>query len=184
MIPIAAHMSNSPGFELLGPGTKDAEMQEVEYLFAGLEIRKTISMDFEGWRLVYTSVEAGKAGGRRGELRLRPTRTVESDDPKLESEEAFLESAFRLADASYTSLKVRKVVLENLRMVPTYGGRSPDRIFKCFAKRPTITFNRECATGVDEGTGERLLEDDESDEKDGHNDVVGETKNKHDERPT
>lgn len=159
-IPIAAHLCSPGAFELLGLDKEHGEMQEVEYLFAGLEIRKTISMEFEGWRLLYTSVEAGKAGGRRSELRLRPARTVESDDPKMETEEAFLAAAYKLADASYTPLGVRRVTLENVRMVPTYKEKRTDSIFKYFARRPKITFEgKRSSTEVEDETGEELSED-------------------------
>jgi hypothetical protein len=42
----------------------------VDYIFAGLEVRRAVATDFEGWRLVYTSIEAGQGGGRRAELAL------------------------------------------------------------------------------------------------------------------
>jgi hypothetical protein len=40
----------------------------VDYLFAGLEVRRAVAAAFDGWRLVYTSIEAGQGGGRRAEL--------------------------------------------------------------------------------------------------------------------
>jgi hypothetical protein len=172
-IPIAAHLCPPNAFELLGSDKKDTGMQDVDYLFAGLEIRKTVAMEFEGWRLLYTSVEAGKAGGRRGELRLRPARTVESDDPTLETEEAFLATAYKLADASYTPVKARRVMLKNVRMVPTYKEKRTDRIFRYFAKRPKITFEGEQSSKeVENETGEKLLDvnDAEAEENGGYDD--------------
>lgn len=171
MIPIASHMCKSPGFELLGIGKNDAETHDVEYLFAGLEIRKTIAMEFEGWRLLYTSVEAGKAGGRRGELRLRPARMSKGDDPSKETEAAYLESAFRLADGSYTATEVRRIIQDYIRTVPTAKGRNVDRDFKYFAKRPRITYEWEWDSGDEKG-GE-LLDNDierEADRKEGLDD--------------
>lgn len=94
-IPIARHLCQAPGLEILGGGEKGADTQDVEYLFTGLEIRKTVMMSYEGWRLHYTSIEAGRAGGRRGELRLLPVRVDESPSPATEEE--FLEAACRLA---------------------------------------------------------------------------------------
>lgn len=41
-------------------------------MFAGLEIRSTLYLDWKGWRLEYASIEAGLAGGRRSEIRLLP----------------------------------------------------------------------------------------------------------------
>lgn len=65
-----------------GPATEEATAEPVlspdgiptEYLFTGLEYRQTIDMVVEGWRAQYTTVEAGKAGGRWGELTLRMER--------------------------------------------------------------------------------------------------------------
>ncbi|KAI9817629.1 MAG: hypothetical protein M1832_004633 [Thelocarpon impressellum] len=48
----------------------DEDVTEVEYLFTGLEHRQTLDIVHEGWRAQYTSVEAGKTGGRRCELRV------------------------------------------------------------------------------------------------------------------
>ena len=151
-IPIASHLCKPPGFEILGTGKKDAKNHDVEYLFAGLEIRKSIAMEFDGWRLLYTSVEAGKAGGRRGELRLCPAR-VNKDvgEPSEETEAAFLESAFKLAGGSYTSTDVRKIVQDYIRMIPSSKGGSVDRGFKYFARRPRITH--------EEGWDERMEEE-------------------------
>lgn len=43
---------------------------EIEYLFAGLEFRSTLVFESEGLVLSYTSIECGKADGRRGEFSL------------------------------------------------------------------------------------------------------------------
>lgn len=162
-IPIAAHLCTKDAFKLLGPNQKDTDIQDVEYLFVGLEIRRTIATEFEGWRLLYTSVEAGKAGGRRGELRLRPARTVESDDPELETEEAFLETAFKLADASYTPIKARRVIDKLVKMVTTYmerDGVDSKRTFKYFGKRPTIVLEwQQRPLQLEDETGEELPDD-------------------------
>lgn len=97
-IPIAAHLCQGAGFELLGEGgaASTTDTRDVEYLFTGLEVRKTVMMDYKGWRLHYTSIEAGKAGGRRGELRLLPVRLGKTARPATEEE--FVEAACRLAD--------------------------------------------------------------------------------------
>ncbi|KAL1883376.1 hypothetical protein VTK73DRAFT_8943 [Phialemonium thermophilum] len=42
----------------------------IDYLFMGLEVRRTVSADYNGWRVVFTNIEAGQGGGRRGELTL------------------------------------------------------------------------------------------------------------------
>ena len=161
-IPISAHLCTKDAFQLLGSEKNDGDTQDVEYLFAGLEIRRTVAMEFKGWRLLYTSVEAGKAGGRRGELRLRPARVVESEDPGLETEKAFLETAFQLADASYSPVKSRRVREKLIRKVEMYKDRDvvdADRTFRYFAKRPTVSMEwRRGFKDLDEETGEELLD--------------------------
>lgn len=94
-IPIAAHLCPVRGFQFMGEGEEGADTQDVEYLFTGLEIRKTVMTFYEGWRLHYTSIEAGRAAGRRGELRLLPVRLDRSEVPA--TEEDFLDAACRLA---------------------------------------------------------------------------------------
>jgi hypothetical protein len=159
-VPIAAHLCTKDAFKLLGLGRNKTDVQDVEYLFAGLEIRKTISMEFEGWRLLYTSVEGGKAGGRRGELRLLPVRTVESENPKPETEEAFLEAAFKLADSSYTT-EASRVTEKLVKRLVTYKDRQgldANRTFKYFAKRPTILLEWEQRSSkLEEETGKEVL---------------------------
>lgn len=93
-IPIAAHLCQGPGLALLGGGA--AGSRDVEYLFTGLEVRKALIMEYDGWRLHYTSIEAGRAAGRRGELRLLPVRWAET---RSATEEEFQGAALRLAGA-------------------------------------------------------------------------------------
>jgi hypothetical protein len=64
--------------------TDDDEV-EVEYLFTGLDFRQQIELDYQGFRLRYIEIEAGKAGGRRRELVLvkddvRPERSASEND--------------------------------------------------------------------------------------------------------
>ena len=97
-IPIDSHLCRGPGLSLLGEveskGDKipKSNVGEVEYLFAGLEIRSTLSFEYRSWLLRYTSIEAGKAGGRRSELALRPSR-----DRKPAVEQDFIKMAYELA---------------------------------------------------------------------------------------
>lgn len=65
--------------------SESEDATEVEYLFAGLEYRNTISIPFRGWTLSYTSIEGGKAGGSRAELCLRPRRSDIAADSSLET---------------------------------------------------------------------------------------------------
>lgn len=100
MIPIDSHLTEDPGFELLGQ-QRTSIVHDVEYLFAGLEIHKTMVMGFDDWELEYTSIEAGRANGRRGELRLRPNMRGKRREAtgQLDNEEEFVKSAFKLVDA-------------------------------------------------------------------------------------
>jgi hypothetical protein len=110
IFPIASHLCKKPGFEILGLENMKNEMQEVEYLFTGLQLENGIEMDFEGWSLLYTSVEGGKAGGRRGELRLQAIRTKPSDYLADTSNTKFVDSAFRLANIEDIPLKPTRTV--------------------------------------------------------------------------
>ena len=51
-------------------GTNHDSLMTADYVFAGLEVRRSVAADYDGWRLVYTTVEAGQGGGRRAELTL------------------------------------------------------------------------------------------------------------------
>lgn len=94
-VPIAEHLIMERLSALQHEATKD-HMLDVEYLFTGLEVRKTVVMEYDGWPMHYTSIEAGKAGGRRGELRLLPVLAGYSEEP-IGSEE-FVRAACRLAE--------------------------------------------------------------------------------------
>jgi hypothetical protein len=99
-LPIATHLCNVPESEALRNQVE--EYISAEYIFGGLEYRSTLALDFNGWQLLYTSIEGGKADGRRGELSLRPRRVVDdiSDGKKSSTAwtEEFLEAAYRLVD--------------------------------------------------------------------------------------
>ncbi|PVH80198.1 hypothetical protein DL98DRAFT_515690 [Cadophora sp. DSE1049] len=151
-IPVDSHLCRGQGLSLLGEvdstGNKipTSNVREVEYLFAGLEIRSALSFDYRFWRLRYTSIEAGKAGGRRSELRLRP-----SHDRKPADEKDFINMAYELAsefgDRGNGNLvpeisKARRVEAdydpEIARKVPTDGSVSNRHQLKYFAKRITL----------------------------------------------
>lgn len=98
-LPIAKHLTRGPGFDLLrgadleSPGDQDIdEVRMVPYLFAGLESRKSMAFTYKNWRLCYTSIEAGKAGARRSELKLRSVR-----NGKAVEETQFVDMAYQLA---------------------------------------------------------------------------------------
>ncbi|KAI9732045.1 MAG: hypothetical protein M1818_007640 [Claussenomyces sp. TS43310] len=85
----------------------DSGSFDVEYLFAGLEYRTSFATSFKGWTLLYTSIEGGKANGRRSELSLRPQLNPQSgqrgkSDTVQSHEElssSFVNDAFSLIDA-------------------------------------------------------------------------------------
>jgi len=148
-LPISRHICHEPGFKLLNRKTwkmnkreREKDHHEVEYLFTGLQVRQTIIFEIQGWRLLYTSIEAGKAGGRRGELRLRP-----SMDGKVMTEEELREMAYKLAHM-LGDTGTEDHVLKETRRVPILDEK--DRLvrrfvtkeakanttFKYFGKRP------------------------------------------------
>ncbi|KAH7409633.1 mitochondrial inner-membrane-bound regulator-domain-containing protein [Cadophora sp. MPI-SDFR-AT-0126] len=148
-IPIESHLCRGQGLSLLGEvdskGNKipTSTVGEVEYLFAGLEIRSDLSFDYRSWRLRYTSIEAGKAGGRRSELRLCPYR-----DQKLADEKEFVNMAYELAsefgdqrtgDLVPETLKARSAEADDhpAKMLPTDGPVHNSHPFKYFANKIT-----------------------------------------------
>jgi hypothetical protein len=74
-----------------------AETQHVEYIFAGLEIHKRISLVWKGWRLCYSSIDAGRAGGCRSELRLLPIST-QPDSSQADFIKASIEIAHEIGE--------------------------------------------------------------------------------------
>lgn len=92
--PLSSHLIQEPGLKILGLSCHEhGDNCEVEYLFAGLEIRSTLTYIWRGWRVEYTSIRAGKSGGRRSELRMRPEKNGERV-----GEEEFVKHAYMLAD--------------------------------------------------------------------------------------
>lgn len=163
-IPIASYLCKDPGFEIFGSKNNDAATQDVEYLFAGLEIRKTLVFEFEGWRLLYTSIEAGKAGGRRGELTLRPIRRPQHGESGEEpTEHDFIQSALRLAEGLDARTTARKVETSPVRMVKSSGGKDLGGGYTYFAKRVKISDWPVSETEDDES--KKDLVDDNSREK-------------------
>ncbi|CZT12376.1 uncharacterized protein RCO7_09075 [Rhynchosporium graminicola] len=97
-IPIDKHLCRGEGLSILGKidaqGNQipDTNAREVDYLFAGLEVRTSVSFEYRSCRLIYTSIEAGKAGGQRSELKLRPV--LGADMSNLHN---FFDMAYKLA---------------------------------------------------------------------------------------
>lgn len=70
------------------------------YIFSGLEVRRPIETDYDGWKLNYTSVEAGAGGGRRAELELQAVpsgdKNVCREGSRIDAG-AWLRSVYKLA---------------------------------------------------------------------------------------
>ena len=98
VLPISKYLCKRGAHKLLKEQSGNIDYN-VEYLYAGLEYRNKLALNYRGWRLIYTSVEAGKAGGRRSELCLRPVR----EDALPLNAEDFLEAALNLANAQQTT---------------------------------------------------------------------------------
>lgn len=101
ILPIATHLYNGPILEALKNSVD--ESISADYIFGGLEYRSTLAFDFKGWQLLYTSVEAGKADGRRAELSLRPRRVkdeiLDSNKSSATWTEEFIQAAYGLVDS-------------------------------------------------------------------------------------
>jgi hypothetical protein len=103
-IPLPEHLVNLPR-------TKKHDTQTpIQYFFAGLEYRTSLSLAFNGWRMRYTTIESGRANGRRSELTLHPVRvtsggrplgiTSEPDEEELAAQNAsFVQSSYELVEA-------------------------------------------------------------------------------------
>ncbi|KAE8448750.1 hypothetical protein EG329_008965 [Mollisiaceae sp. DMI_Dod_QoI] len=96
-LPISSHLCRDEGFKLLRPEAKNPKSnpdeREVQYHFAGLEIHRTLTFEWMNFRLHYTSIQTGKAGGKRSELKLRPIKNGE-----VATEAEFVAAAYQLAD--------------------------------------------------------------------------------------
>lgn len=76
------------------------QLTPTSYIFSGLEVHRPVETSYDGWKLTYTSVEAGAGGGRRAELELE---AVPSSDKDVRREGArvdagaWLRSVYKLA---------------------------------------------------------------------------------------
>ncbi|OLN97251.1 hypothetical protein CCHL11_07715 [Colletotrichum chlorophyti] len=92
---MAGNLHPPPEITLSDLPTRDGSgplRKKTNYLFAGLEIRRTTEVSYNSHNLRYTSVEAGLHGGRRGELVLEalPAESSLSDGEKVAHTESFL----------------------------------------------------------------------------------------------
>ncbi|RDW80230.1 hypothetical protein BP6252_04868 [Coleophoma cylindrospora] len=78
VLPIPSHLCGLKEHKLVN---KNGPVTNVEYMFVSHEMRETIPLDFQGWALLYTSVQASDTGDRRSEVRLRARRSPMWDPP-------------------------------------------------------------------------------------------------------
>jgi hypothetical protein len=108
----------------VGKSFQNKPTLDVSYLFAGLQFRNHISLNFDGWRLRYTSINGGKAAGQRAEVSLHPVRKAGEKGEKGEQTEKlvndFVTSAFGLVEAleNPPPVQVRKLNVDPLERDP------------------------------------------------------------------
>ncbi|KAI1501671.1 mitochondrial inner-membrane-bound regulator-domain-containing protein [Biscogniauxia marginata] len=83
------------------------ELISAQYTFVGLEVHRSISLPYDGHRLTYTSIEAGRGGGRRAEVILEPVPREEGGEQGQvgqlandQLEKDFLACCFKFATAN------------------------------------------------------------------------------------
>lgn len=137
---IAKHLCQNASLIKLGKNP-EADIHDVEYLFVGREARRSMMLQYQGWKLEYTNIDAGRTGGRRSELQLRPISMQQR-----RTQEEYVQSVYNLAESFGTGMsagpKVRKLVAkDNLtRMLVMSREKSKakpvKRIFSHRARRP------------------------------------------------
>ncbi|TQS34859.1 hypothetical protein Golomagni_04745 [Golovinomyces magnicellulatus] len=100
-LPISSHICRNEDLKNFqntqNTSEEDADSSNIfnknfEYLFSRLEIRRRLVFKYEDWHLEYTHVDAGKSGGTRGELTLRPIK-----NEKGVNDQEFTNFSFELA---------------------------------------------------------------------------------------
>lgn len=112
-----------------GRSSEGFEREQVEYTFASLEHRCEIGVPFHqpgSWAdLTYTSIEAGKIGGRRDELGLKQPRRMKSahqiDEDDSHDDEAIID------DEQHSASLLRKAnaLINNIENIPDNGIKQP-----------------------------------------------------------
>jgi hypothetical protein len=136
---IAKHLCREPNLVKLGKDP-EAEVHDVEYLFVGREAKKSLMFQYQHWKLEYTNVDAGRTGGRRSELQLRPISIQRKG-----TQEEFVQSVYNLAESFGTGMitppDTRKVLAkDNLTRMFVLGKKKKARpvakVFTHAARRP------------------------------------------------
>ncbi|KAL2757759.1 hypothetical protein ACRALDRAFT_1068268 [Sodiomyces alcalophilus JCM 7366] len=92
--PTGGKPQRSPTAQPLDPSPSADETFE----FIGLEVRRCVTLDYEGHQLRYTSVEAGLHGGRRTELSLHMLPPAQGTNSRTLHQRRYIDLATRLAD--------------------------------------------------------------------------------------
>jgi len=123
----------------LDPGS---EIQ-VNYIFAGLSHRSSLQDDFLKYRLEYSTIEAGRTGGRRDELRLSLPETIHANDTTK-----VFASFFKAAHVMVQDFKHPGVLLkerQGLSVVTTRVGRIRQTVI---SRRPLVHRTRSIRPGA------------------------------------
>ncbi|KAF4632219.1 hypothetical protein G7Y89_g5905 [Cudoniella acicularis] len=91
-MPIARHICDASALKALGRDLKQ-EMYDVEYLFVDREMRSSLLLTFQNWKMVFSNIDAGKTGGRRSELSLKPAKIGSRG-----TAEEFMETVYNLTE--------------------------------------------------------------------------------------
>lgn len=99
--------------------SEESPLRPTSYVFAGLEVHRTLETVYDGWKLTYASIEAGQGGGRRAELTLEGRPGYDKDLRRTEeqvSSQEFLQSVYTLVRGLPGKLiKARKPTGEKVR---------------------------------------------------------------------
>ena len=115
----------------------DLEERTLEYIFSEREIRNTIHLLWNDWRLEYTHINSGKTARKKSQLALKAQR-IQSRGTSQE----FLDTALEIAESfglSSVPIVRRDVMKDDLtRTIPVsiYKQGPKPRIFTMAAKRP------------------------------------------------
>ncbi|KAI0112846.1 mitochondrial inner-membrane-bound regulator-domain-containing protein [Daldinia grandis] len=96
--PAMRRLSGDPTVFTAGPESGTPLNLDTEYTLASLEVHRSISMPYEGFKLSYTSIEAGLESGRRAEVTLEPETSA--SPPKVGTRryhDSFLTACQKLA---------------------------------------------------------------------------------------
>ncbi|EKG17286.1 hypothetical protein MPH_05496 [Macrophomina phaseolina MS6] len=103
-----------------------------EFIFTAVEHRQMVKFDLPGdkHRISYTSVEAGRVGGRRGELRLRLRKPAKDTEELKDEVQGLVEGAFDVAslidDAVHDKLPNPELKIKKIARHASFMRLMPD----------------------------------------------------------